>query len=49
VNRISTAVTQKLLQHLSPDHTNKVYTNADPVLRQAVDRIPVGDWMQQIS
>jgi len=44
-NGISTAVTQKLLEHSSPDLTNKVYTNVDPVLRYAVDQIPVGDWL----
>ncbi|MFC1762917.1 tyrosine-type recombinase/integrase [Planctomycetota bacterium] len=42
---ISTAVTQRLLEHSSPDLTNKVYTNVDPVLRHAVDQIPVGDWL----
>ena len=44
-NGVSTAVTQKLLEHSSPDLTNKVYTNVDPVLRHAVDQIPVGDWL----
>ena len=44
-NGISTAVTRKLLEHSSPDLTNKVYTNVDPVLRHAVDQIPVGDWL----
>lgn len=44
-NGISTAVTQKLLEHSSPELTNKVYTNVDPVLRHAVDQIPVGDWL----
>jgi len=44
-NGISTAVTQKLLEHSSPDLTNKIYTNVDPVLRHAVDQIPVGDWL----
>jgi len=44
-NGVSTAVTQKLLEHSSPDLTNKVYTNVDPVLRHAVDQIPVGDWI----
>jgi integrase len=44
-NGISTAVTQKLLEHSSPDLTNKVYTNVDPVLRHAVNQIPVGDWL----
>ena len=44
-NGMSTAVTQKLLEHSSPDLTNKVYTNVDPVLRHAVDQIPVSDWL----
>jgi len=44
-NGVSTAVTRKLLEHSSPDLTNKVYTNTDPVLRHAVDQIPVGDWL----
>jgi len=42
-NGVSTAVTQKLLEHSSPDLTNKVYTNVDPVLWHVVDQIPVGD------
>ena len=45
-NGVSTAVTQRLLEHSSPNLTNKVYTNVDPVLRNAVERIPVGDWLQ---
>ena len=44
-NGVSTAVTQKLLEHSSPDLTNKVYTNVDPVLRHAVDQIPVSNWL----
>ncbi len=44
-NGVSTAVTQKLLEHSSPDLTNKVYINFDPVLRHAVDQIPAGDWL----
>jgi integrase len=44
-NGISTAVTQKLLEHSSPYLTNKVYTNVDLVLRHAVDQLPVGDWL----
>jgi len=44
-NGVSTAVIQKLLEHSSPDLTNKVYTNVDPVLRQAVDQMPAGDWL----
>jgi len=44
-NGVSTAVTQKLLEHSSPDLTNKVYTNVDPVLRHAVDQMPAADWL----
>jgi len=43
-NGVSTAVTQKLLEHSSPNLTNKVYTNVDPVLRQAVEQLPVAEW-----
>jgi integrase len=42
---VSTAVTQRLLEHSSPQLTNAVYTNVDPVLRQAVDLLPVSDWL----
>jgi len=31
------AVTQRLLEHSSPQLTNDVYTNVDPALRQAID------------
>ena len=44
-NGISTAVTQKLLEHSSPHLTNKVYINVDPVLRHAVEQLPIGDWL----
>jgi len=44
-NGVSTAVTQKLLEHSSPNLTNKVYTNVDPVLRHAIEQIPVADWL----
>ncbi len=44
-NGVSTAVIQKLLEHSSPNLTNKVYTNVDPVLRHAVDQIPASDWL----
>ena len=43
---VSTAVTQRLLEHSSPQLTNDVYTNVDPVLRQAIDRLPVADWIE---
>jgi len=42
---VSTAVTQRLLEHSSHQLTNEVYTNVDPVLRQAVDLLPVRDWV----
>jgi integrase len=42
---VSTAVTQRLLEHSSPQLTNDVYTNVDPVLRQAVNQLPVSDWV----
>jgi len=44
-NGISTAVTQKLLEHSSPTLTNKVYTNVDTVFRHAVDQLPVESWL----
>ena len=46
-NGVSTAVTQRLLEHSSPYLTNKVYTNVDPVLRQSVNRLPIGQWLQK--
>jgi integrase len=42
---VSTAVTQRLLEHSSPQLTNDVYTNVDPVLRQAISQLPVADWL----
>ena len=46
-NGVSTAVTQRLLEHSSPNLTNKVYTNVDPVLRHAVEQLSVGEWLQK--
>ena len=45
-NGVSTAVIQRLLEHSSPDLTNKVYMNVDPVLRHAIDTMPTGDWLR---
>jgi integrase len=42
---VSTAVTQRLLEHSSPQLTNDVYTNVDPALRRAVEQLPVADWL----
>jgi len=44
-NGISTSVTQRLLEHSSSRLTNEIYTNVDPVLRHAVEQLPVGDWL----
>jgi len=44
-NGVSTAVTQRLLEHSSPNLTNKVYTNVDPVLRQAVEQLKISSWL----
>ena len=38
---VSTAVTQRLLEHSSPQLTNDVCANVDPVLRQAVGLLSV--------
>ena len=45
-NGVSTVVIQKLLEHSSPDLTNRVYTNVDPVLRRAIDTMPASDWLR---
>ncbi|MHC4676354.1 MAG: tyrosine-type recombinase/integrase, partial [Planctomycetota bacterium] len=45
-NGVSTVVIQKLLEHSSADLTNKLYTNVDPVLRHAIDTMPVGNWLR---
>jgi integrase len=44
-NGVSTAVTQRLLEHSSPNLTNKVYTNVDPVLRKSIEKLPVRNWL----
>lgn len=35
----------KLLEHSSPNLTNKVYTNVDPVLRQSLNQLPIEQWL----
>ena len=45
-NGVSTAVIQRLMEHSSSALNNKVYTNVDPVLRQAIDIMPAGDWLR---
>jgi hypothetical protein len=44
-NGVSTAVTQRLLEHSSPNLTNKVYMNVDPVLHNAIEQLHIGDWL----
>ena len=44
-NGVSTAVTQRLLEHSSSTLTNKVYTNVDPVLRESINRLHVEQWL----
>lgn len=44
-NGVSTAVTQRLLEHSSPNLTNKIYTTVDPVLREAVEQLHIGRWL----
>ncbi|MFH1614613.1 MAG: site-specific integrase [Planctomycetota bacterium] len=44
-NGVSTAVTQRLLEHSSPNLTNKIYTNVDPVLRQSVNQLQIEQWL----
>jgi hypothetical protein len=39
------AATQRLLEHSSPQPANDVYTHGDPVLRQAIGRLPVAEWV----
>jgi integrase len=44
---VSTAVTQRLLEHSSPTLTQKIYTNVDPVLRQSINQLPVIQWLSK--
>ena len=37
------AISWAMLEHSSPNLTNKVYTNVDPVFRHAVDQIGFGE------
>jgi len=38
-------LTQRLLEHSTPQLTNDVYTNVDPALRQAIECLPVAEWL----
>jgi len=42
----STSVRQRLLEHSSPQITEDYYTKVqDPILRQAVNKLPVDQWL----
>ena len=42
---VSTAVTQRLLEHSSPQLTNDVYANVDPAQGRAIGLLPVAKWV----
>jgi len=42
------SVVQTLLEHSSPALTAKTYTNADPLLAPAVERLPVAQWLESL-
>lgn len=42
---VGQAVVQRLLEHSTPELTNKIYTNVDPVLNDAVNRLPAEEWL----
>ena len=44
---VSTAVTQRLLEHSSSVLTSKICTNVDPVLRQSVNQLPTEQWLRK--
>jgi integrase len=44
---VPTGIAQKLLNHATPNLTNSVYTDLDPTLRPAVEKIPVGTWLKK--
>ena len=44
---VSTAITQRLLEHSSSTLTNRIYTNVDPVLRQSVNQLPIEQWLRK--
>jgi integrase len=46
-NGVSTAVTQRLLEHSSSALTNKIYTNVDPILRQSINQLPIEQWLKK--
>jgi hypothetical protein len=44
-----TGVTQKMLNHSTPNMTNDVYTHFDPALKVFVERLPGGQWMKDVA
>ena len=48
INEIHLTISVKVTGNWNTLHQTwqiKVYTNVDPVLRHAVDQIPIGDWL----
>lgn len=48
-NDVPTGVAQKLLNHSTSRLTNDVYTDFDPTLRRAIDRVPVDAWIEEVN
>lgn len=44
-----TGVTQKMLNHSTPNMTNDVYTHFDPALKVFVERLPGDKWMKDVA
>lgn len=42
---VGQAIVQRLLEHSTPELTNKIYTNVDPVLAEAINRLPAEEWL----
>jgi len=43
---VSLSVVQTLLEHSSPSLTARTYTQTDPMLTPAVERLPVNEWIE---
>lgn len=49
IKDVPTGVAQKLLNHSTSKLTNDVYTDFDPTLRTAIDRLPMDSWVKKIQ
>jgi len=43
---VSLSVAQALLEHSTPSLTARSYTNTNPMLSPAIERLPVGEWLE---